>query len=375
MRSRSPEGSARWLISSIPLIFVLISCGERTTGLSAPFSGGQHPIQKSALSPSGTALSAQSCKGCHGAIYQQWQGSQHGRSYTNPLYRHGFAEEPLAQCMNCHAPLWENKKAEFDKAYFYKSFDLPIVNEGVNCAVCHLRNDRIISGNLDAEKLNGCLLPLKYDAELRQTKFCANCHQFNFPAQSAPQVVHSSVPMQETVSEFKQTGWHTEGKSCQHCHFKRGNHNANSAHSSQDLKAALRFSGKYVESKDKTGSYLHAKIGFSSIGHHFPTGDLFHVLTLFVYDEDENAIAHHNFDKHVRVIDRKLLYDSRIHIKAGEKGSAADVWLTVPTRPVLCRVVLRLQGRIESRIQKHLTKEQLQSVAYQGPCEADQWAK
>jgi len=351
----------------------LLGCSQRDSELSNAFSQGKLPIQRTALSASTLSLSAGACQTCHKDIYRQWRSSQHGKAYTNPVFRQGFAEEPLAQCMNCHAPLWENKKSSFDKAYSYKAFDLPVVNEGINCAVCHLRNDRIISGNSDAAQLTGCLMPLKYDPELKQTKFCANCHQFNFPAQSSPQVVHGNVPMQETVSEFRQTGWHNEGKSCQHCHFKRGNHNANSAHSSQNLKSAMRFSGKYIEAEDKTGRFLHAKIGFKNIGHHFPTGDLFHILTLYVYDAEDRVVAHHDFDKHVRVSDRKLLYDSRIHIKEGEKGSAADVWLTVPTRPVLCRVVLRLQGRIENRIQKHLTREQLQRVAYQGPCEVDQW--
>ncbi|MBI4539178.1 MAG: hypothetical protein HY704_06700 [Gemmatimonadetes bacterium] len=101
------------------------------------------------------SLSAALCGGCHSAIYQEWADSRHAKAWSDPYFQVDFAFDGSQQiCLNCHTPL-QNQQEHLvlgfrDRAKFEpilapnEAFDGALRNEGVTCAVCHVKDGVII---------------------------------------------------------------------------------------------------------------------------------------------------------------------------------------------------------------------------------------
>ncbi|MCE9597601.1 MAG: cytochrome c family protein [Spirochaetia bacterium] len=72
-------------------------------------SQGRYPID-SRTKPDSRLQSAEYCKGCHQKEYNLWRESLHSRSFTNIRFQEAFEREPMAWCLNCHAPFWYDSK-------------------------------------------------------------------------------------------------------------------------------------------------------------------------------------------------------------------------------------------------------------------------
>lgn len=102
-----------------------------------------------------TSLSANECGSCHQDAYEEWAGSMHAHAWTDPYFQVDFEFDRSQQiCLNCHTPL-QDQQANLvlgfrDREKFQpilspnESFDETLRDEGVTCAVCHVRDGVII---------------------------------------------------------------------------------------------------------------------------------------------------------------------------------------------------------------------------------------
>ena len=111
------------------------------------------------------SLSARECGTCHREAYQEWSESMHAHAWVDPYFQVDFEFDRSQQiCLNCHTPLrdqQENLVLGFrDREKFQpilstnESFDAALRDQGVTCAVCHVR-DGVIIGCLLINGVNG----------------------------------------------------------------------------------------------------------------------------------------------------------------------------------------------------------------------------
>jgi hypothetical protein len=110
-------------------------------------------------------------------------------------------------------------------------------------------------------------------AAIRESSFCAGCHQFRVPAFHPGGVTMTDTPMQSTWTEWDAWGG---SETCQDCHMPQGSHAFRGAHDVELLRGAVSVGP--VEGGLRVTAH--------GVGHHFPTGDLFRHLTLEVEDRD-----------------------------------------------------------------------------------------
>jgi hypothetical protein len=129
-------------------------------------------------------LHASECGECHAAIYKEWSESMHANAWRDPYYQVDFVFDGSQQvCLNCHIPLQdqqENLVLGFeDKARFKPilapnpNFNLELQQEGVTCAVCHIRDGVIVGPYADTDAPH----PTRQDKTLAEgIGVCRKCH-------------------------------------------------------------------------------------------------------------------------------------------------------------------------------------------------------
>ncbi len=151
--------------------------------LFRPDPGGPIPPQK--LPPGIKSLSAEACRECHTEIYNQWKTSQHSKAATGDIWRTCWtvrSQPPF--CTNCHFPLAQQKPRVL--AGFKESGPLPLVlldkpnfdtaltREGVNCAVCHIRNGTILGPRqFTPKEMEDIPHPVQYEVKLDKERYAA----------------------------------------------------------------------------------------------------------------------------------------------------------------------------------------------------------
>ncbi|RHX78302.1 multiheme c-type cytochrome [Leptospira yasudae] len=201
-------------------------------------------------------LSANSCGNCHLKEYEEWEESRHHLAYTNKIFQDGLSVENKSECKNCHGPI--DSKRE----------------EGVNCSVCHLRENSILTGNKSPDSSFHSFRKLDI---ISTSEFCANCHQFNFLKTKNENSVLTQDPMQNTYQEWLEySSGNLNAISCQGCHMPEGKHTFRGAHDLEYLKSAIKVEASRVKNQ------VLLSISTQNIGHQFPTGDLFRFATLEV---------------------------------------------------------------------------------------------
>jgi hypothetical protein len=173
-------------------------------------AGGAHALV--AKAPDGFSVSAEDCRGCHRAAYDQWRKSRHARAWTNPLFTVSFRREPMRWCVYCHSPLVE-QVAQVGSARQVEPGAYPLADEGVTCAACHVRDGHILSARTPSERATTAH-PMIVEPRLG-VELCAGCHQFNFPHERSAKVSYTDAPMQNTVAEWRASG---DKRACSACH-------------------------------------------------------------------------------------------------------------------------------------------------------------
>ncbi|RME90834.1 MAG: hypothetical protein D6767_06245 [Candidatus Hydrogenedentota bacterium] len=307
-------------------------------------------MHSSYLSENKEDLSSLPCGNCHVKAYETWKSSKHAAAYQDPIYYTALQEQKLKWCLPCHVPL-EKYQLEGD-SHLQGIPTSP--SEGITCAVCHIRNGKIYGSKSMSKKES--IHGVEYSKGLRSENLCAGCHQFGFPKSLSP-VVYESTPMQNTVTEYKQSG---VSKACHFCHIQGNDH---SLHLGRKLSDSIQLKITMHNSSDLTFT-----IKMSKIGHHFPSGDLFRILTFYVYDKNNQQIYRYDFRKEVRVIDRELLRDSTLKPRKGYAVFSKRIKLKQPV--YRCSLVYRPQGSIDPRLKREnlLPDTVLFQTIYDKPC-------
>jgi hypothetical protein len=242
---------------------VRFAIGLLAMGGSPIFVGARYSLPDVAPPPQ-FGLSASDCGVCHPTEFEEWSGSRHRSSWDNPLLATSYAREPLQWCVDCHAPLPEQKAAIIAG----RLGDL--ASEGINCDVCHVRGGNVLSAQPPTAR-GLAAHPMQEEPELRRSEFCGNCHQFNFPVERRDPVRYSSHPMQNTLSEWAASpnGLHT----CQECHMALGGHRMAGGHDVDLLRKTL--SVRVVRDLD---GWMKVRVEARGAGHRVPTGDPFRRL-------------------------------------------------------------------------------------------------
>ncbi|KGJ99315.1 multiheme c-type cytochrome [Thalassotalea sp. ND16A] len=196
------------------------------------------PFYPSRASTQGRALtpemfdSAETCRGCHQQIYQQWQGSAMAQAWVDPIYQALLQRASAATdakvdnfCIGCHSPIGMTAH-NITTADLTKSFTPP----GVSCEVCH--NISAVSGNDNGAYVltpseNGKRVKYgphrdaaspyhqsNYSELLTKSEFCAVCHNVSHP--------FNSTPIERTYDEWSESAYNEQGVQCQDCHMTPG---------------------------------------------------------------------------------------------------------------------------------------------------------
>lgn len=235
---------------------------------SAPlFSGGRAPVR---TGETGAALSAQACRGCHERTYDEWSRSRHAQAWSNPIFTESFRDLRSPWCVHCHAPL-DEQRSQF---FVGEPSEPALLEEGVNCATCHLREGALLSGRPPSEAAQAAHR-IRHEPRLRTVDFCGGCHEFRMPDFHAPGRPDTTLLMQKTVTEWRASSAARRGETCQSCHMPEGAHTFPGAHElalvRETLETTWTWSGP---------SRVCATVRARGVGHAVPTGDPFRRLRL-----------------------------------------------------------------------------------------------
>lgn len=241
-----------------------------------PAQGGA-PAGYSALE---TSLDAASCAKCHPAQYQDWSKSLHSHTMGAGLLwqLQALPAKQVLSCLNCHAPLAEQKTLLAQKLGWpgiprnpppsYVPQDL--YRQGLTCAACHVRRQRRYGPPARAGIPPGDTPGLPHggfsaQAAFTDSRFCAGCHQFP----SKGPALNGKL-LENTYAEWLASPYPAEGKSCQSCHMPQRRHQWRGIHDPAMVRQALSVNLD-VTSINAHRLQVRARLRNSGAGHYFPT--------------------------------------------------------------------------------------------------------
>jgi hypothetical protein len=168
------------------------------------------------------SLRASECGECHAEIYREWANSMHAKAWIDPYYQIDFVFDGSQQvCLNCHIPL-QNQQEDLvvgfkDRQRFKPiliknpDFDPELQQEGVTCAVCHVRDNYIIGPYGDTRAPH----PSRYDPVMTDgLGVCEKCHVVSGERWDT----FYRIPPCGTVTEIRE-GLPLEKINCPGCHM------------------------------------------------------------------------------------------------------------------------------------------------------------
>lgn len=276
---------------------------------------------------------AETCKRCHGKIYDQWKSSRHANAFTEPtfsgIYREITANNPdtVSLCRFCHSPLAGIPKKMIGKEVADE--------EGVSCDFCHTVKEVRLDGNFPKyintpgtkrgpiDDAKSPYHETEFSPLLLDAKFCAGCHEFTN---------QKGVPILTTYAEWEKSFYRGEGIHCQFCHLPQlfpgsdksdapPDHTMRGGHFPDKIREAVRMSGTLRSLKKK--ALIEIELFNDKSGHKVPTGI---PTRKFVVDAQL-------FGDRGRVIGKKQLLIERV---LGDKEgnpitSAAEMFLNAST--------------------------------------------
>jgi hypothetical protein len=272
------------------------------------------------------SLGAEECGGCHSRIYQEWAESMHAKAWTDPYYQVDLAYDGSLQiCLNCHIPLedqQENLVLGFrDRDKFHPilrpnpEFDPKLRDEGVTCAVCHVRDGHIL-GPFGTDSAPH---PVIADPGMSSgLKYCERCHVVSGKRWDT----FYDIPPCGTVAEI--TG-SMEEPDCVGCHMPETvrplaggtearagrQHLFRGGHDPETVRQALKVEhtgGCQGAAGDCTFIFTLMNIGAA---HYLPTGtpDRHLTLELRLFDKGGNEIGTKIFTMKRHILWRPFIVD------------------------------------------------------------------
>lgn len=240
------------------------SAPDGSTAEPAPSPPG-HPTAFGVLdfgvAPEGIdGIEALACAACHPRHADEWRASAHSMAHTDPLYQREWTGDRF--CSDCHSPRAADPHAEPERAA-----------AGVDCATCHVREGRVVSARVAGTAPH----PSVADADRAGVRFCATCHQFDFPR-------NPGVAMQDTVREHRASG---DPRGCVDCHAPtRDGHTDHRFGGHRD--PALLAEALLVEAtatRDGWSTDVTLRLRAHEVTHAVPTGDVFRRLEVRAWIE------------------------------------------------------------------------------------------
>jgi hypothetical protein len=175
-------------------------------------------------------LKPETCKECHGNIYNEWAQSIMSHSWNDPIYRAILKLASVATggavdnfCIGCHSPIGLTTGTAYAQS-------LETASSGVDCESCHtvssitgLGNGSIVlspysnSRPIKYGPRNDALSPFHdttYSDLHRKSEFCATCHNVTHP--------FNKLAVERTYDEWRDSYYHGAGIGCQECHMSAG---------------------------------------------------------------------------------------------------------------------------------------------------------
>lgn len=235
------------------MLFLLVACAPTVSAPPAPVEPAPPPVPPEKVYEAAAAfnatrplyerplgdgregveglpdLSAQTCRGCHQEIHDEWTTSVHAVAWIDPQYQEEIKKSGNRWlCLNCHAPLQiqqdklaiglEDGDVERPILVDNPDFDPALRDEGITCAACHVRDGVIHGpGRTVAEGEAGIEAPhpVKADPETYSTgKLCERCHQA-----TATYPGKNFICVFDTGEEWRAGPYDDEGTSCVTCHM------------------------------------------------------------------------------------------------------------------------------------------------------------
>ncbi|MBI5162770.1 MAG: hypothetical protein HY985_02585 [Magnetospirillum sp.] len=254
---------------------IVAAFGVSARAQSLPADYWQHPLAAQGAPPSAwseqeRSLKPEDCGVCHADKLEEWRTSLHAKAFSPGLVGQllTFDTEEARSCMNCHAPLAEQRQA-FEaarrKGRGHLSKEQGLAAAGNSCGGCHVRGYRRFAppqrdtgavGQSDPAGPHGGVFRT---AEFEMSGFCAACHQF--PRDQAI----NGKPLENTVVEWQASPAAREGKSCQSCHMPDRKHLWRGIHDPEMVKAGL--TAEFASDATKARFRLTS----TGVGHAFPT--------------------------------------------------------------------------------------------------------
>jgi len=241
---------------------------------------GKAPHDWSALESN---LRPEACAQCHSEQFDVWKNSLHAHAYSPGMIGQfpAMGAQEGNSCLVCHAPLAEQQYRDendmnqslalklthpegFDHQADLDSLALPLRHAGVSCAVCHVRGWQRFgpppkktgaTGHQNTPAHGGFTATRAFE----QSQFCASCHQF-------PQsMAINGKPLENTLTEWKQSDFSKKGMTCQKCHMPDRRHEFRGIHDPEMVRKGLTFK---LAKRKNTAVFTMTS---TWIGHAFPT--------------------------------------------------------------------------------------------------------
>lgn len=315
------------------------------------------PLLSQGLSPIvlGKDLRSEDCLGCHKRVASEWSGSQHATASTNPIFSASWQSWPKAWCLNCHMPLAQDQIAAFSAVPepAHRVAPRPLHGEGVGCVACHVRDGQVLTPSRPS--LTGRLFhALRQEPALGESSFCAGCHQFNFQKHTPNfPFSYGEEPLQNTYTEWENSGAAADGLRCQDCHMPKGAHTFPGAHSQSLLSESLS-----VQARQGAGG-LELTVSAAGVGHRVPTGDPFRRLVVELLEGDEVVYFHQLLRKHGRTEESWYLQEDTTLPTPREGLDTSRSWtLAVPGNPDSWRLWMYFgDRRFEEQLEDHQVRQ------------------
>lgn len=225
------------------------------------------------------SLGADSCGACHVQQYEDWKTTPHSRTMNAGIrwQFHVFSQTESNSCMNCHAPLaeqkalvakdmeWPNAPASSPPGFIPENFH----QEGLTCAACHVREHTRV-GPIHRSGFSGDEEGLPHSGfhpreEFSKSQFCSACHQF---PEDGPRL--NGKLRQDTYNQWRDSTYADQGMTCQSCHMPKRRHLWRGISDPEKIRTALAISveeiGRHPGSID-----LQLRLENAGAGHHLPT--------------------------------------------------------------------------------------------------------
>jgi hypothetical protein len=252
---------------------LLFSCTDKYTSVEEywelPLKPNGNPPKF--YSPLEASLDPKACASCHAQKYDEWADSLHSKTISSGvLWQLKMMDQLSAnKCMDCHAPLSEQKALMAMYMNYPSKPDRPIPSyitedlhlKGLVCAACHVREHKRYgpppSKSITSSIPHGGFEVKKF---FQDSKFCAVCHQFPKDGERT-----NGKLRQNTYEEWKNSKFYLKGITCQNCHMPNRKHTWRGIHDRDTVLRAV--SVEVWIDRDK----LNIKLTNTGAGHNLPT--------------------------------------------------------------------------------------------------------